>query len=79
MNIRTTKPQLAAFTRLELFVAISVIVILVGLLLPALAKAKSKSSKISCSTNLKQIALLSNIFTEDNNGFYPFGITRAFP
>ena len=70
-----------AFTRTELFVVIGAfaLLVIVAMLLPALAAANRKSSRINCVNNLHQINLAFKVWEGDNYDKFPmyFALTNS--
>lgn len=50
---------------------ISIIALLIGLLLPALARARTSARTIDCGSRLRQIAILVEVYAFDNQGLFP--------
>lgn len=63
------------FTLVELLVVVGIIAILVGVLLPALNKARRASNDVYCRNNLKQVAIATRMYANDNADHYPDGYT----
>ena len=54
------------FTLIELLVVVAIIGILASLLLPALGKARKRSSAVKCSNNLKQLSVCMGQYMTEN-------------
>lgn len=58
----------AAFTLVELLVVIAVVGILAALLLPVLSRSRAKAMAIRCVSNLRQLTLATQMYTDDHEG-----------
>ena len=56
------------FTLIELLVVIAVIAVLMGILMPALGKAKNLAQGIACKGNLKNYTLAVSMYCDDSDG-----------
>ncbi len=61
------------FTLIELLVVVAIIVVLIGILLPGLARARQAAKEVACKSNLRSIGSGSLIYAQENNSNFAPG------
>ncbi len=70
----------AGFTLIELLVVIAVIALLIGLLLPALGKARQSARTLVCLSNIRQIEVAHTLYADTYKGaFVDAGLAHGGP
>jgi prepilin-type N-terminal cleavage/methylation domain-containing protein/prepilin-type processing-associated H-X9-DG protein len=73
----TVMKRKSAFTLVELLVVIGIISVLISMLLPALSKVRQSAWRLSCQSQMKQVAYGMMMYANDNKGVLPLIYARS--
>ena len=63
------RKRIIGFTLIELLVVIAILALLMGILMPALGRARDLAKEATCRTNLKSLHMGLELYANDNDGY----------
>ena len=77
LECRLARRGVVAFTLIELLVVIAIVALLAAMLLPAVSRAKESGRGAACLSNLRQIGIALQLYTQENQNRLPTMRDRA--
>src|SRR5687768_12970392 len=74
-----SKRKREAFTLVELLVAIGIIAILIGILLPTLSRAREAARRVTCLSNVRQLVHATLLYAHENGQYLPEAASANTP
>ncbi len=66
------KPRVGyAFTLVELLVAVGIMLVIGGILVPVMARARAKGRQTACLSNVRQLGMADLMYAQDSDGYFP--------
>src|SRR3954453_852513 len=69
-------PRTRAFSLTEMLVLVGILIVVVGLLLPAVMRARQRAKQTQCMNNLRQIGAFYTEYADRNDDDVPLGTSR---
>src|SRR6266545_1402383 len=75
MKPHHARPPRGGFTGWDLLIILATVALAAGVLLPALARSKSKSARLNCVSYLKQVGLAFRMWSNDSGDKFPWRVS----